>query len=53
MGHTPKISRGYEVLQREIINKKRRGTNRNFLESYLAEFMWSTRLGKQDQCCQL
>ncbi|KAL4148477.1 hypothetical protein QTP88_002710 [Uroleucon formosanum] len=29
-------------------NKKRRGTNRNFLESYLAEFMWRTRLGEQD-----
>lgn len=29
-------------------NKKRRGTNRNFLESYLAEFIWRIRLGKQD-----
>jgi transposase-like protein len=29
-------------------NKKRRGTNINFLESYLTEFMWRTRLEKQD-----
>jgi len=29
-------------------NKKRRGTNRNFLESYLAEFMWRTRFREQD-----
>jgi len=29
-------------------NKKRRGTNRYFLESFSTEFMWRTQLGQQD-----
>ena len=29
-------------------NKRRRGTNRRFLDSYLAEFMWRTQLQGRD-----
>lgn len=34
-------------------NKRRRGTNRNFLASYLAEFMWRTQIKEKDAFSQI